>query len=81
MQTIRGAERDPRLSLYSGLPAPRKSELTRPASALRDCLSLDMLSAQMTVWDGMRLQLRRWFSDAEMDYLSNYFTSATLNMR
>jgi hypothetical protein len=32
-QTIRGAERDPRLSLYSGLPAPRNSELTRAHQA------------------------------------------------
>src|ERR1700692_3375308 len=43
-----GAERDPRLSLYSGLPAPRKSELTRACqapfsrhrSAHRPCQSL-----------------------------------------
>jgi hypothetical protein len=32
-QTIRRAERDPRLSLYYGLPAPRNSELTRAHQA------------------------------------------------
>ena len=47
-QTIRGAERNPRLSLYSGHPALRKSELTRahqapfsrPRGGHRPCQSL-----------------------------------------